>query len=137
MAKKYIWYSDYPDDPPEWYWVSGLHDACIVSAEALDFPFDYDDFKRNRYKYIRNQLTLKINAKQALYDNKVKKISFYNYKILTEGITLAGRKTVWWMADRLEDHGEYFTLEIDLLDYDADPEEFTFKIKFESAEVKR
>ena len=87
--------------------------------------------------YNRNLITLRINAKGALYDNEVKEIRLFNYRILTEDISLEGREKVWWLADRLIDHGNYYTLEIDLQDFDSDPEEFTFKIKFERAEVDR
>ena len=67
----------------------------------------------------------------------MKEIRLFNYRILTEDISLEGRDKVWWLADRLVDHGNYYTLEIDLQDFDSDPEEFTFKIKFERAEVDR
>ena len=67
----------------------------------------------------------------------MKEIRLFNYRILTEDISLEGRDKVWWLADRLVDHGNYYTLEIDLQDFDAYPEEFTFKIKFERAEVDR
>ena len=80
---------------------------------------------------------MRINANGALYDNEVKEIRLFNYRILTEDISLEGRDKVWWLADRLVDHGKYYTLEIDLQDFDAYPEEFTFKIKFERAEVER
>ena len=73
----------------------------------------------------------------ALYDNTVKEIRFYNYKILTDRISLEGREKVWWLADRLVDHDSYYTLEIDMQDFDSDPEDFAFKIKFERAEVLR
>ncbi len=137
MAKGRVYISNYPDNPPDWYWVRGLHDACIVDVEAFEFPFDYNKFVGAKNKYNRNLMTLKINAKGALYDNTVKEIRLYNYKILTDNISLEGREKAWWLADRLVDHGDYYTLEIDLQDFDSDPEDFTFKIKFEMAEVDR
>ena len=137
MAKGRVYTSSYPDNPPEWYWINGLHDACIVGVEAFEFPFDYSKFVREKNKYDRNLVTLRINAKGALYDKMVKEIRFFNYKILTDDISLEGREKVWWLADRLVDYGDYFTLEIDLQDFDSDPEEFTYKIKFERAEVDR
>ena len=30
-------YTEYPENPPDWYREAGLHDACI----AYEFPFDY------------------------------------------------------------------------------------------------
>lgn len=137
MAKGRVYTSRYPDNPPEWYWVSGLHDACIVGVETFDFPFDYDKFIGEKNKWHRNLMTLKINAKSALYDSAVKEIRLFNYKVLTPDISLDNRKKVWWLADRLTDNGDYFVLEIDLYDCDAWPEEFTFQIKFEQAEVNR
>ncbi|MBR7100800.1 MAG: hypothetical protein IKC74_00780 [Clostridia bacterium] len=137
MAKIKEYVSDFPDNPPEWYWVNGLHDAGIVEVEAFEFPFDYDKFVREKNNYNRNILILKINAKGALYDTSVQGIHFYNYKILTPDISLEGRKTIWWLADRLSENENNYILEIDLQDFDAYPEDFTFKIKFERAEVKR
>ena len=137
MAKGKAYTSNYPDNPPEWYWVSGLHDACIVGVESFEFPFDYNKFVGEKNKYNRNLFAIKINAKGALYDNTVKEIRFFNYKVLTDQITLIGRKKIWWMADKLVDHGDYYTLEIELQDFDSDPEDFTYKIKFERAEVDR
>ena len=137
MAKGKEYISNYPDNPPEWYWISGLHDACIIGTESFEFPFDYNKFVGEKNIYNRNLITLRINAKGALYDNEVKEIRLFNYRILTEGISLEDRDKVWWLADRLVDHGNYYTLEIDLQDFDSDPVEFTLKIKFERAEVDR
>ena len=137
MSKGKVYISNYPDNPPQWYWIGGLHDACIIGVELFEFPFDYHKFVGEKNKYNRNLITLRINAKGALYDNEVKEIRLFNYRILTEDISLVDREKVWWLADRLVDHGSYYTLEIDLQDFDSDPEEFTLKIKFERAEVDR
>ena len=137
MSKGRIYISSHPDNPPEWYWVSGLHDACIVGVETFEFPYDYNKFVGEKNKYNRNLFAIKINAKGALYDNTVKEIRFFNYKVLTDQITLIGREKIWWMADKLVDHGDYYTLEIELQDFDSYPEDFTYKIKFERAEVDR
>ncbi len=137
MAKGRIYTSNYPETPPEWYWVSGLHDAGIVGVETIEFPFDYNKFIREKRKYIRNLLVLKINAKNALYDTTVKEIRLYNYKILTPHISIESEGIIWWMADRLIENDNDYVLEIDLLNYDSDPENSTFKIKFERAEVIR
>ncbi len=137
MPKGNVYISKYPDNPPNWYWVSGLHDACIVSVETFELPFDYNRFVGKKNKYDRNLMSLKINANGAMFDNTVKEIRLFNYKVLTDHISLEGREKVWWLADRLVDYGDYYTLEIDLQDLDAFPENFTFKIKFERAEVDR
>ena len=137
LTKGRVYTSHYPDNPPDWYWVSGLHDACIVGVETFEFPFDYDKFVGEKNTWTRNLLVLKINAKGALYDSSVQEIHLFNYKILTPDISLENRKKVWWLADRLVDHGDHYVLEVDLQDFDAYPEDFTYSVKFEQAEVKR
>ena len=137
MAKSKAYMSLCPQNPPEWYWANGLHDAGIIGVEVFEFPFDYNKFVGEKNKYNRNLLVLKINAQGALYDNSVEEIHLYNYKILTPDISLESRKTIWWLSDRLTEQENYYILEIDLQDFDSFPEDFTFKIKFDRAEVKR
>ena len=137
MAKGREYMSHYPENPPEWYWVNGLHDAGIIGVESYEFSFDYNKFAEEKSNYNRNLLILKIDAKGALYDNFVEEIRLYNYKILTPDISLEYKKTIWWLADRLTVNENYYILEIDLQVFDAYPKDFTFKIKFEKAEVKR
>ena len=114
MSKSREYMSHHPDNPPEWYWINGLHDAGIMSVEAFEFPFDYNKFAGEKSKYNRNLLILKINAKSALYDSSVEEIHLYNYKILTTDISLENRKTIWWLADRLIEQDNHYILEIDL-----------------------
>ncbi len=137
MAKVKVYTSSHPDNPPNWYWVNGLHDACIVDVEYFEFPFDYNKFVGNKNSYDRNLMSLKINASGALYDQTIKEIKLFNFKVLTKNIELQGRKKVWWLADRLTEKDGYFYLEIDLQDFDSYPEDFTFEIKFDRAEVVR
>lgn len=72
-----------------------------------------------------------------MFDTSVKEIRFYNYKVLTPEISLENRKVMWWLSDRLVVCDRNFVLEIGLCDVDAYPEDFTYKIKFERAEVIR
>ena len=137
MAKGKVYTSSYPDNPPDWYWVSGLHDACIVDVEYFEFPFDYNKFVGNKNSYDRNLMLLKINASGALYEQDIKEIKLFNFKIITNNIELQGRKKVWWLADRLTKKDGHYYLEIDLQDFDSYPEDFTFEIKFDRAEVVR
>ena len=137
MAKGKVYTSSYPDNPPDWYWVSGLHDACIVDVEYFEFPFDYNKFVGNKNSYDRNLMLLKINASGALYEQDIKEIKLFNFKIITNNIELQGRKKVWWLADRLTEKDGHYYLEIDLQDFDSYPEDFTFEIKFDRAEVIR
>ena len=137
MAKGKEYVSSCPANPPDWYWVYGLHDAFITKIESIDFPFDYNKFLKEKNKYNRNCLSLEIDAKSALYDTSIEGIRFYNYKILTDCNLLHDKKEVCWKADRLSGQGDCFILEIDLLDIKSNLEDFTIKIKFDRAEVDR
>jgi hypothetical protein len=137
MSKGKVYTSSYPDIPPDWYWVNGLHDACIVNVEYFEFPFDYNKFVGNKNSYDRNLMLLKINASGALYEQDIKEIKFFNFKIITNNIELQGRNKVWWLADRLTEKDGHYYLEIDLQDFDSYPEDFIFEIKFDRAEVVR
>ncbi len=137
MARRRVYQTSYPEPPPAWYWERGLHDACIIGVEAYEFPFDYDKFVGEKSKYNRNLLTLKIDAKGAMYDTRVREIRLFNYKILSKDITLQESEKIWWLADRLCESVGHSSLEITLQDFDAYPEEFTFCIQFDRAEVDR
>ena len=137
MPRRKEYKSKYINNFPEWYWQRGLHDAAIVSVESFEFPFDYNKYVGEKNKLNRNLFVLKIDAEDALFDSDVKEIRLFNYKIISNTVRLENRKKIWWLSDRLtEENGNYF-LEIDLQDFDSFPKEFTFKIKFERAEVDR
>lgn len=128
-----------PTTPPEWYWVRGLHDACIIGVEPHEYPIDYSKYSKKN-KPDRNMLSLKIDARQALYDIHIKEIRFYNYKILPESVDLINlepseKNKIWWLADQLtEQHGK-FELDI-LLEIRLHKNRF-FKIRFDRAEIDR
>jgi len=124
-------------DIPEWYWTSGLHDACITSIEPQKLEIDFSQPEENR---VKNTLSLKIDASNALFDTSVKEIIFINYKIITGNIELPGKKKIWWLGDRIQkiDHSFYhYELKIDLRDFDNAPEVFTVVIKCGNVMVKR
>ena len=117
MEKDRIFYTEYPENPPDWYWESGLHDASIIGAEVYEFPFDYNKYTAEKNKYDRNVLSLRIDAKGALYDSRVKEIRFYNYKLLPESVDLMSlepseKNKVWWLADQLTEQNEKYELDI-------------------------
>lgn len=142
MTKERVFYTEYPKNPPEWYWESGLHDACIIGMDTYEFPFDYNKYTAEKSKYDRNMLTLKIDAKGAMYDFRVKEIRFFNYNILSESVDMTSIKSpdknkVWWLADQLtENNGKY---ELDILLEICVPcqKQFHFKLRFDRAEVDR
>ena len=89
------------------------------------------------WKDDRNLLTLHIDASGALCDGTVKEIRFYNYKILSDDVDLQKRKKAWWLYDSLSHANGHWVLEIHMEDCDSSPKHFTFKIKFDRAEVDR
>ena len=111
---------------PEWYWRRGLHDAQILTADALELDYDYR--QRNP---VRNCFRLQLDAAGALFDREVRTISFYNYRILRP----APLEGAFWMGDFLRRDGQRYVLDITVTDLDQ--EEFTFSIRFESAGVTR
>ena len=96
MAKGKVYKSSYPDNPPDWYWVNGLHDACIVDAEYFEFPFDYNKFVENKNSYDRNLMLLKINASGALYEQEIKEIKLFNFKNISIFMLIFAICSLWW-----------------------------------------
>ena len=129
--------TEYPENLPDWYCKSGLHDACIIGVKTHEIPFDYNKSKLQKQQYDRNMLSMKIDAKGAMFDFRVKEIRFFNYKILPESIDLTNRKKIWWLADKLTEVNGRYELDILLQDVDSYPEEFHFKLRFDRAEVDR
>ena len=127
----------YNEKFPDWYWKDGLHDACIVGVDTYEFPFDRNINTGEKNSYDRNLLTLHIDASGALCDGTVKEIRFYNYKILSDDVDLQKRKKAWWLYDSLSHANGHWVLEIHMEDCDSSPKHFTFKIKFDRAEVDR
>lgn len=142
MEKDRIFYTEYPENPPDWYWESGLHDASIIGVDTYEFPFDYDKYTAKKNKYDRNVLSLRIDAKGALYDSRVKEIRFYNYKLLPESVDLMSlepseKNKVWWLADQLTEQNEKYELDILLEICVPHQRQFHLKLRFDRAEVDR
>ena len=142
MEKVREFYTEYPDNPPDWYWGNGLHDACIVGVDTYEFPFDYNKYTAEKNKYDRNMLSLRIDAKGALYDSHVKEIRFYNYKLLPESVDLTSiepseKSKVWWLADQLTEKGGKYELNILLEICVPHQKQFHLKLGFDRAEVDR
>lgn len=79
--------------------------------------------------------------KKRFYDiiiliNNFQKL-FLRFRFLSDNTELKNRKKIWWLADRLSEENGHYVLEIDMQDFDSFPQEFTFKIKFDRAEVDR
>ena len=142
MERVREFYTEYPDNPPDWYWKNGLHDACIVGVDTYEFPFDYNKYTAEKNKYDRNMLSLRIDAKGALYDSRVKEIRFYNYSLLPESVDLTSiepseKSKVWWLADQLTENSGKYELDILLEICVPHQKQFHLKLRFDRAEVDR
>lgn len=108
------------------YWESGLHDAYIEKAER-GFCKDYGK------KYLK----FFIDASGAVYDQSVKSITFFNYKLL-KGNYNASKS--FWMSDELKKQDGKYILEIDLVSFNYKNDEVKNNkliIEFENMEVIR
>ena len=142
MAKVREFYTEYPENPPDWYWEAGLHDACIVGVDTYEFPFDYNKYTADKNKYDCNMLSLRIDAKGALYDSLVKEIRFYNYRLLPESVDFASiepyeKSKVWWLADQLTETGAKYELDVLLEICVPHQKQFHLKLRFDRVEVDR
>lgn len=117
---------------PEWYWKRGLHDALILGVEMQELQ--YDVAQRNP---VRNVLTIRLDAGQALYDTSITAIRLYNYRILTDESDVGGYgqglTDCYWMQDRLRWEKGKFLLDIIALGED----DFRYIVRFDFAEVER
>ena len=119
---------------PSWYWSQGLHDAKILSATPLELP---PDWKSPIPRY--NCLEFAIDAKGAMFDQRVRKIALYNYKILTPEFDLCKLSGAWWYGDTLtvEAEGKY-RLELHYqLPGSHYARDYTVELRFSEAEVER
>lgn len=106
-----------------WYWDKGLHDADIKDCQEHVLLYNYEEANP-----IRNYLELTIDSEHALWDNTVKKIKFYNYKIISK---LKTAKGIWWLEDSIREENGKYVLTIK----GHNKEEFI--VRFDKAEVVR
>lgn len=106
----------------EQYWHNGLHDAYIKKAKR-----GYDDQRDQKY------FTLFIAADSAMYDQEVKSITFYNYKIKKGNYNASDS---YWLSDVLKKQADNYIIEIDL-ESASDNSEKHLIIEFEQITVER
>ena len=109
---------------PKWYWLRGLHDALVLAVDTQEFAYDV-----TQAKPVRNCMTIRLDAKAALFDTSVTAIRLYNYRVL-RGAELKG---CYWMQDRLRREKDKFILDITALGED----DFLYSVRFDFAEVER
>ena len=117
---------------PQWYWLRGLHDALVLAVDTQEFAYDV-----TQAKPVRNCMTIRLDAKAALFDTSVAAIHLFNYKVLEDGSESGGYGEgltgCYWMQDRLRREKDKFVLDITALGKD----EFQYSVRFDLAEVER
>ena len=73
-----------PCEYPGWYWPKGLHDAEVLEASMQD-----------------DTLVLRIDSRNAMYDNLVEQIVFLDARLKTPLPAPTKRKPVYWIWDEL------------------------------------
>ena len=117
---------------PPWYWLRGLHDALVLAVDTQELAYDV-----TQAKPVRNCMTIRLDAKAALFDTSVTAIHLFNYKVLEDGSESGGYGEgltgCYWMQDRLRREKDKFILDITALGKD----DFLYSVRFDFAEVER
>ncbi len=123
-------YIEYMNSLPEWYWFYGLHDAEVLEINQLELPTDY---KTEESKY--NCLEISLDSKGARESN-IKRLAFYNYKIVSGKIPDFARDRIFWLKDTLTQLPEnMYKMEL-VLESSGDIHS-CIEIEFQKAEVIR
>lgn len=116
---------------PDWYWKYGLHDAAILSVSELELTPNY---KEKTTKY--NCLEIELDCKNALYEQNIKTIRLYNYKIKTPDIDINSIDKPWWISDTIKElENKRYLLEIEIESARGDRKNFI--VEFEIPEIER
>ena len=116
---------------PDWYWKYGLHDAAILSISELQLAPNY---KEKTPKY--NCLEIELDCKNALYEQNIKTIRLYNYKIKTPDIDINSIDKPWWISDTLKElENKRYLLEIEIESARGDRKNFI--VEFGIPEIER
>ena len=111
---------------PNWYWPYGLHDAKIIQINELVFSEDWNT------KY--NCLEILLDAKDSR-TRDIKKIRFFNYKVISGKLPDKNEKRIWWLGDTLTvlTNMKYH---LDLFWEQENGDEICLKIEFDIADVE-
>lgn len=131
ILKRALEIEEYYAQFPGWYWKSGLHDAQILSVSEKELVPDYKD-KNPKW----NCLEILLDSKNALYENDVKKICLYNYKIKTPDFDIKSLKKNRWTSDTLKqaENGRYLS---EIETETSAQEQIKITVSYEFAEVER
>ncbi len=130
MSKAEKEYIEYLNSFPDWYWVYSLHDAEVLKINQLELPVDY---KTKMPKY--NCLEILLDSKGAR-ESDIKKITLYNYKVLSGEFPEFEKDHIFWLRDTLTQisNDKY---KLDLILESGRGKHSCFEINFQFAEVIR
>ena len=116
---------------PDWYWKHGLHDAVILSVSELQLVPDY---KEKKPKF--NCSEIELDSKNAMYEQNIKTIRLYNYKIKTPDIDINSIDKPWWISDTIQElDNKRYLLEIEIESAKGSRKHFI--VEFEIPEIER
>lgn len=108
-----------------------MHDALILSVFELKLQPDY---KSQNVRY--NCLEICLDAKGAMFEQDIKKISLFNCKVLTPEVNINELEKPWWIKDYLTQlPNNRYHLEIGI--ETARGKHKQFIVEFEKAEIVR
>lgn len=108
-----------------------MHDAKILSVSELEFAPDWKS-KHPR----RNCLEICLDGDNALYEQDIYKIRFYNYKIKTTEVDINEFEKTWWIGDTLKQlSNNHYLLEINIGTAKGNHKQFV--VEFEFPEIQR
>lgn len=116
---------------PDWYWKYGLHDAVILSVSELQLAPNY---KEKPFKY--NCLEIELDCHNAMFEQNIKTIRLYNYKIKTPDIDINNIDKPWWISDTIKElENKHYLLEIKIESARGNRKDFI--VEFEIPEIER
>ncbi len=116
---------------PDWYWKYGLHDAVILSVSELQLAPNY---KEKPFKY--NCLEIELDCHNAMFEQNIKTIRLYNYKIKTPDIDINNIDKPWWISDTIKElNNKCYSLDIEIESARGSRKHFI--VEFEIPEIVR
>ena len=116
---------------PDWYWKYGLHDAVILSVSELQLVPDYKEKKPKI-----NCLEIQLDCHNAMFEQNIKTIRLYNYKIKTPDIDINNIDKPWWISDTIKElENKHYLLEIKIESARGNRKDFI--VEFEIPEIER
>ena len=95
IKKKEKGLKEYYDSLPDWYWKHGLHDAEIIDIKEYNRPDKL--LRASDYNYLQ----IRLNCSNALYENDITALHFYNYRVISGNYNSLMKEAVgsWWFSD--------------------------------------